>query len=63
MLRQELKKGCKYLGKEGKGFGKSFTILMLDVGMRPQDLLLYDKRIVIRFGDGLQQVNWLGNLQ
>jgi hypothetical protein len=21
MLRQELKKGCKYLGKEGKGFG------------------------------------------
>jgi hypothetical protein len=21
MLRQELKEGCKYLGKEGKGFG------------------------------------------
>jgi hypothetical protein len=53
MLRQELIKGCKYLGKEGKGFGKSFTVLMIDVDMGPQDLLLYDKRIVIWFGDGL----------
>jgi hypothetical protein len=34
---------------------------MLDVGMGPQDLLLYDKRIVIWFGDGIQWVNWLGN--
>jgi hypothetical protein len=41
------------LGKEGNGFGKSFTILMLDAGMRPQDLLLYEKMIVIQFGDGL----------
>ena len=42
MLRQELKKGCKCLGKEGKGFGQSFTVLMLYCGMRPQDIILYD---------------------
>jgi hypothetical protein len=53
MLRKRTQKGCKYLGKEGKGFGKSFIVLMLDVGMRPQDLLLYEKIIVIWFGDGL----------
>jgi hypothetical protein len=63
MLRQEIKKGCKYLGKEGKGFGQSFIVLMFDMGMGPQDLLLYEKRIVIWFGDGIQQVNWLGNFQ
>jgi hypothetical protein len=34
---------------------------MLDVGMGPQDLLLYEKRIVIGLGHGLQWVNWLGN--
>jgi hypothetical protein len=34
---------------------------MLDDGLGPQDLILYDKMIVIWFGDGLQWVNWLGN--
>jgi hypothetical protein len=63
MLRQKIRKGCKYLGKEGKGFGHSFSVLMIDVGMGPQYLLLYDKRIFIQFGDGLQEVNWLGNHQ
>ena len=34
---------------------------MLDVGMGPQDLLLYEKRIFIWFGYELQWVNWFGN--
>jgi hypothetical protein len=34
---------------------------MLLVGMVPQNLILYAKSIVIRLGDGLCAVNWLGN--
>jgi hypothetical protein len=34
---------------------------MLLVGMGPQHLLLYAKNIVIRLGDRLWAVNWLGN--
>jgi hypothetical protein len=40
-------------GKEGMGNGKGFTIIMSRCGMRPKKLLLYDKRMVIRLGDGL----------
>jgi hypothetical protein len=29
--------------------------------MTPQDLFLYNKKMVIRFGDALQGVKWLGN--
>jgi hypothetical protein len=61
MLRPNLRKGCKSWAKRGRDFGNSLSILMLDVGMGPQYLLLYEKRIVIRFWDGLQWVNWLGN--
>jgi hypothetical protein len=39
--------------RKEREFGQSFTILMLDYGMRPQDLLLYHERIVIQLGDGL----------
>jgi hypothetical protein len=61
MLRPNLRKGCKTWAMKGKGFWKSFFVLLLDLEMRPQDLLLYDKNIVNRFGDGLQGVKWLGN--
>jgi hypothetical protein len=48
-------------GKGGLGNGQSFTAFMLLLGMGPQHLLLYAKKIVIRLGDGLWAVNWLGN--
>jgi hypothetical protein len=48
-------------GKGGLGNGQSFTSFMLLLGMGPQHLLLYAKKIVIRLGDGLWVVNWLGN--
>jgi hypothetical protein len=35
--------------------------LMLLLGMGPQHLLLYAKKIVIRLGDWLWAVKWLGN--
>jgi hypothetical protein len=41
------RRGCEMVS------GKSFTVLMLMYGMRPQHLLLYGKRMVIRLGDGL----------
>jgi hypothetical protein len=53
MLRQYLTKGAKYWARKGSEIGKSFTVLMLGCEMRPQHLLLYDKRMVIRLGDGL----------
>ena len=40
-------------GKGGKWNGKSFTVAMIILGMRPQHLLLYDKSMVIRLGDKL----------
>jgi hypothetical protein len=46
--------GCNYLGQGGDvkraEFHCSYAWLL---GMRPQHLLLYDKRMVIRLGDGL----------
>jgi hypothetical protein len=29
--------------------------------MTPQDLVLYKKKMVIQFGEGIQGVKWLGN--
>jgi hypothetical protein len=63
MLRPKLRKDAKLGLERGRDFGKSFLILLLGIEMRPQDLLLYEKNMVIRFGDGLQWVKWLGNLQ
>jgi hypothetical protein len=34
---------------------------MIDYGMRPQDHILYEKGLVIWFGDGIEWVNWLWN--
>jgi hypothetical protein len=39
--------------RRGSETGQSFTVLMLSLEMRPQNLLLYAKRMVIRLGDGL----------
>jgi hypothetical protein len=39
--------------RKEREFGQSFIVLMLDCGMRPQDLLLYEKWIFIRLGDEL----------
>jgi hypothetical protein len=61
MLRPKLRIGCKTWAKKGKGFWQSFLILLLVFQMTPQDLFLYEKNMVIRFGDGLQGVKWLGN--
>jgi hypothetical protein len=63
MLRPKPRKGCKSWARKGKGFWQSFLDLFLGIEMRPQYLLLYEKNMVIRFGDGLQWVKWLGNLQ
>jgi hypothetical protein len=61
MLSQKLRIRCKTWAKKGKGFWQSFLILLLVFQMRPQDLFLYEKKMVIRFGDGLQWVKWLGS--
>jgi hypothetical protein len=52
MLRPNLKKGCKTWDK-GKGFWKSFLILLLMLSNDTPRPFLYDKNIVIRFGDRL----------
>jgi hypothetical protein len=39
--------------RRGSEIGEIFTFLMIRCEMRPQKLLLYDKRMVIRLGDGL----------
>jgi hypothetical protein len=36
--------------RRGSEIGQSFTILILRCKMRPQHLLLYDKRMVIQLG-------------
>jgi hypothetical protein len=48
-------------GKEGLGNEQSFTAFMPLLRMGPQHLILYAKKIVIRLGDGLWVINWLGN--
>jgi hypothetical protein len=48
-------------GKGGLGNGQSFTTFMPSLRMGPQHLILYAKKIVIRLGDGLWVVIWLGN--
>jgi hypothetical protein len=53
MLRQFSQKAESSWARRGSEIGQSFTILMLRFEMRPQHLLLYDKRMVIRLGDGL----------
>jgi hypothetical protein len=63
MLRPNLRKGCKTWAKKGKGFWHHLLVVLLVIEMRPQDLFLYEKNMVIRFGEGLQWVKWLGNPQ
>jgi len=45
----------------GRDFGKIFLFSFLSLQMKPQDLFLYEKKMVIWFGDRLQGVKWLGN--
>jgi hypothetical protein len=53
MLRKFSQKEAISWARRGSEIGKSFTLLMLIFEMRPQHLLLYAKRMVIRLGDGL----------
>jgi hypothetical protein len=39
--------------RRGSEIRQSFTVLMIRSKMRPKHLLLYDKMMVIRLGDGL----------
>ena len=53
MLRQYLTTTTKSWARRGSEIGQNFTVLMLGCEMRPQNLLLYEKRMVIQLGDGL----------
>jgi hypothetical protein len=61
ILDQTHNVGANSWGKGGLGNEQSFTTFMLLLRMGPQNLLLYAKKIVIRLGDGLWVVNWLGD--
>jgi hypothetical protein len=45
-------KVAKAWARKGSGIGNRFIVLMLGYEMKPQHLLLYEKRMVIRLGDG-----------
>jgi hypothetical protein len=48
-----LQKVEKAWARKGSEIGQSFTFIMLRSEMRPQKILLYDTRMVIRLGDEL----------
>ena len=61
MLRPKLRIGCKTWAKKGKRFWQSFLIVFLVLSIDTPRPLLYEKKMVIQFGDELQGVKWLRN--
>jgi hypothetical protein len=60
-MRIKLKARCKTWEMRGKGFWKRFIILLFICLNESPIHFLYEKNMVIWFGDGIQGVKWLEN--